>query len=81
MKVIVVFECLLASGNFQYGRHLFKRWKPLGYPLHSFLLREMHHLMYIRYLLLDQVCYKSTAGLLQVVRFRVCNWLITCCYV
>ena len=34
MKVIVVFKRLLASGNDQYGRHLFKggnRWNILGF--------------------------------------------------
>jgi hypothetical protein len=34
MKVIVVFKCLLASGNDQHGRHLFKwgnRWNILGF--------------------------------------------------
>ena len=34
MKVIVVFKRLLASGNDQHGRHLFKwsnRWNILGF--------------------------------------------------
>jgi hypothetical protein len=35
MKVIVVFKRLLASGNDQYGRHLFNhlnnRWNILGF--------------------------------------------------
>jgi hypothetical protein len=31
MKVIVVFKRLLASGNDQHSRHLFKSGKPMEY--------------------------------------------------
>jgi hypothetical protein len=41
MKVIVVFKHLLASGNDQHGRHLFKkggnRWNILGF---NFTIRD-----------------------------------------
>jgi hypothetical protein len=49
MKVIVVFKRLLASGNDQQGRHLFK-WVTAGIFLASILLKEMRNLVYIRYL-------------------------------
>ena len=45
MKVIVVFKFLLASGNYQYGRHLFK-WGTAGIFLASILLEEMYCLVY-----------------------------------
>jgi hypothetical protein len=47
MKVTVVFKRLLASGNDQHGRHLFK-WGEIF--LASILLKEMRYLVYIRYL-------------------------------
>jgi hypothetical protein len=50
MKVIAVFKRLLASGNDQHGRHLFKWGYTAGIFLASILLKEMRFLVCIRYL-------------------------------
>jgi hypothetical protein len=47
MKVIVVFKRLLASGNDQYGRHLFSQMRvTAGIFLASILIKEMRYLVY-----------------------------------
>ena len=79
MKVIAVFKRLLASGNDQHGRHLFKwgnRWNILGF---NFTKRDALSSVYKISMKITYKHYKFHATFLHrvVIKYERFYWLLT----